>query len=449
MSDTIVALSSKVPSAIGIVRLSGPQSATAVHTLFRPFSGGTLLDKEQRKLIFGELLDKNGKVIDQVLATYAKAPHTYTGEDTAEVHCHGSPMVISMALEAFYKEGCRQAEAGEFTQRSFLNGKLDLMQAEGVVDLLDAKTTDAVYQAVNHLGGTLSHKIEEIYLDLSGLMAHFCAVLDYPDEDIDEFGAETIKNSLSTQNTRLQQLEDSWKRGRLLTQGIPCALVGLPNAGKSSLLNALLGYDRAIVTPVAGTTRDTIEGEISLGSCVLRLIDTAGLRESNDPIEQMGVERSRKAMAEAELVLIVIDGSTPLTGEEVFDLPEGVPVVCILNKVDKNQVVSKNDLPFSSICEVSALEGRGLDVLQEVILEQFITEKQEEPVLLSNLRQVEQVRLARTHVEGALSALETGLPADATLTDVEGAMEALGVLTGKNVPQDITKEIFRRFCVGK
>lgn len=449
MNETIVALSTALPAAIGVIRLSGEKAISAVETLFRPSSGGLITEKNEKKLIFGQLLDKKGKVIDQVLATYSKAPFTYTGEDTAEVHCHGSPMVIAMALEAFFALGCRQAEAGEFTQRSFLNGKLDLTQAEGVADLISANSVGAVHQAVGQLGGKLSQKIEEIYSDLAGLMAHFCAVLDYPDEDIDEFGEQTILSTLETQKKALIRLEESWKRGKLVVHGIPCALVGLPNAGKSSLLNALLGYDRAIVTPVAGTTRDTIEAEISLGELSLRLVDTAGLRETEDPIEKMGVERSRQAMEEAQLVLVVIDGSKPLTGEEPV-APEGVHCICVLNKADKHRVIEKKDLKFTHICEVSAKEEHGLVELQKVILSIFKTNSDDsEQVLLSNQRQVQQVQVARSHIEGAMWALTSGLPADATLTDVEGAMKALGELTGKSVPADITKEIFTRFCVGK
>lgn len=448
MDDTIVALSTATPAALGVLRLSGTRAKEMVEAVFRPQNGTAFSQQAPRTMVYGVLTDREGKAIDQVLATYSNGPNSYTGEDTAEVHCHGSPMVLAMALEHFYALGCRQAEAGEFTKRSFLNGKLDLTQAESVADLLDAKSSAGVHLAVGQLQGKLSHRIQEIYNNLAGLMAHFCAVLDYPDEDIDPFGAETMIATLHQEQKALQILESSWKRGNQIVKGIPCALVGLPNAGKSSLLNALLGYERAIVTDIAGTTRDTIEGEITLKQGCLRLIDTAGLRESHDPIEQMGVARSRQAMAEAQLILLVIDGSVPLTGEEMALVPEGdVPVVCILNKSD--QGIQVKDLPYAHVCSLSAKEEEGLDELQEVIESIFTTMSNQDEVLLTNLRQVTQIRTALTHVEGALMALDSGLPADAILTDVEGAMKELGILTGKNVPEDVTQEIFTRFCVGK
>ncbi len=451
MEDTIIALSTATPAAVAVLRLSGPRAKEMVNQLFSPGSGKAFLEEPSRKLVYGSLKGKQGQVIDQVLATYSNGPHSYTGEDTAEVHCHGSPMVLTLALEAFFALGCRQAEAGEFTQRSFLQGKLDLTQAEAVADLLEAKSAAAVEQAVGQLQGRLSQRIQEIYGNLAYLMAHFCAVLDYPDEEIDPFDQETIRTTVTEQKRALALLEASWERGRQLTKGIPCALVGAPNAGKSSLLNALLGYERAIVTEIPGTTRDTVEGEIALKSGSLRLIDTAGVHDTQDPIEQMGVERSRLAMEEAELILFVVDASQAWQEELREILPTGdVPVVLVLNKGDMPGKIAPDQLDFPYVCQISAKEQEGLENLLSVIDGIFHTNSNpSQEVLLTNLRQVNQIRLARSHVEGALEGLDLGLPADAVLTDVEGAMNELGVLTGKNVPEDVTQEIFTRFCVGK
>ena len=264
-------------SAIGIVRLSGPAAISAASAIFTPAAGGSLADAPDRTLVYGVLRDQEGQVIDRPLATVSRAPHSYTGEDTAELQCHGSPAVLTMALEALYAQGVQPAPPGEFTKRAFLNGRMDLAQAEAVADLIDAETEACVHHAAGQLGGALSRRVEAIYSRLVDLMAHFHAVLDYPDEDIDPFGAHDIRQALADAGQQLDGLLATYQRGRLLSQGVPCAIVGKPNAGKSSLLNALLGYDRALVTPIAGTTRDTIEERIQLGGVLLRLFDNAAL----------------------------------------------------------------------------------------------------------------------------------------------------------------------------
>ena len=308
MSDVIAAIATApVPSAIGILRLSGPGCAEVLDQVFTPFHGVPMSARPDRQLVYGILHDREGRAIDQCLATLSRGPHSYTGEDTAEIHCHGAPMVLQLGLEALFAAGARQAQRGEFTRRAFLNGKLDLAQAEAVGDLLEADSRQAARNAAGQLNGALSRRIGAVYSALLDVMAHFHAVLDYPDEDIDPFTARQLGESLAAQRTALEQLAASWHRGQLVKNGVPCAIVGRPNAGKSSLLNALVGYERAIVTNIPGTTRDTVEERAELGGVTLRLIDTAGLRRSDDPIEQLGVERSRKAMEEAELILLVAD----------------------------------------------------------------------------------------------------------------------------------------------
>ena len=446
--DTIAAVATSAPGAIGIVRLSGAQSVGALSALFVPMGGGRLEDKAPRSLVYGTLRDAEGTVIDHVLATYSVAPHTYTGEDTAEVHCHGSVLVQAMALESLFAQGCRQAERGEFTQRAFLNGKLDLAQAEAVVDLIDAQSREGVRHAAGQLAGALSRRIGDIYSHLLDLMAHFCAVLDYPDEDIDDFGVQSIANTLTQEERALESLLATWRRGRQLTQGLPCAIVGRPNAGKSSLLNALLGYDRAIVTAIAGTTRDTIEERVELGGVSLCLIDTAGLRDSDDPIEQMGVERSRGALERAELILLLTDGTEPLTPQDMELLAQAhalAPTILVRTKCDLAQVAVEEE----GIC-LSAKTGDGLDELERAIAEKFPKDSGlGYGELLTNARQAQAAGAARDAIVSARQALTMGITPDAVLTDVEAALAALGELTGQSVREDITGRIFERFCVGK
>jgi len=455
-SDTIAAISTPaVPSAIGILRLSGPQAVACAEGVFSPMDGLPLSAHPQRKLIFGRMTDRDGAVIDQVLCTYTRGPHSYTGEDTAELQCHGSPMVLSLGLDALFAQGARQAGPGEFTRRAFLNGRLDLVQAEAVADLLDAQSRESARHAAGKLGGALSRRIGEIYSALVDLMAHFCAVLDYPDEDIDPFQARQISDTLQRQQQGLEQLLSSCRRGNQLTKGIPCAIVGRPNAGKSSLLNALAGYERAIVTDIPGTTRDTIEAGVELGGMPIRLIDTAGLRRSDDPVEQLGVERSRQAMEEASLILVLWDSSLPPTQEDVQLLEQAAataPTILVWTKSDLPAApIPVMTLPEPlEIVELSAKEGVGLDDLEQAVARLF---PREDSVpygqLLSNQRQEEAARRARDAISRAREAVELGITPDALLLDVEEAMAALGELTGQSVREDITDRIFQRFCVGK
>jgi len=445
--------------AIGILRLSGPGAPEAASAVFRPRCGRALDRCGERRLVYGTLYDREGRPIDQALATWSRGPHTYTGEDTAELQCHGSPMVLSLGLEALFAQGARQAGPGEFTKRAFLNGRLDLAQAEAVADLIDAESAAAVRSAASQLSGALSRRIGRVYDALADLLAHFCAVLDYPDEEIDPFGAETITAALAAARGELKALLDSYGRGRHIRTGVPCAIVGRPNAGKSSLLNALVGYERAIVTDIPGTTRDTVEERCELGGVPLRLIDTAGLRETADAVERLGVARSRKAMEEAELIFAVVDGSTERTEEDTALLQAvcatGKPWVLVASKKDLwpdkslGPAGTGGDVPAPAV-ELSAVTGRGLDELAGAVAALFpvgVGETQGE--MLTNARQADAARRALEAVEGALSAQEGGMPPDAVLTDVEGALAALGELTGKNVPEDVTGRIFARFCVGK
>ena len=323
MSHVIAAVSTgNQISAIGIIRLTGDGCAEIAGTVFTLNNGKHLQEAPERKLMLGALHDKDGRVIDSCCAVYSRGPHSYTGEDTVEFHCHGSPAVLAAGLEALYIAGAKPAGRGEFTKRAFLNGKLDLTQAEAVIDLIEADTADAAANAAGQVGGTLQRKLAPIYDDLTNLCSHFHAVLDYPDEDIEDFGLAAYEGALRSDAKALHTLLKTYGQGRILQQGVAAAIVGKPNVGKSSLLNALAGYERVIVTDIPGTTRDTVEETVMLGSTRLRLIDTAGIRETADTVEAIGVERSKKAIEEADLVIFVCDGSTGLTGEDeaIIDL---------------------------------------------------------------------------------------------------------------------------------
>ena len=459
MSQLIAAISTPPgPGGVGILRLSGPGAIGAASQAFRPRGKVPLAQAPDRQLLYGAVLDRDGRTIDTGLAFVSRAPHSYTGEETAELQCHGSPMVLSLALEALYAAGARPARPGEFTQRAFLNGKLDLTQAEAVIDLIDAESPSAARQAAGQLTGALSRRIEGIYSALTDTMAHFCAVLDYPDEDLDPFQTEALGRDLQAQASALQALLATGRRGQMLAQGITCALIGRPNAGKSSLLNALAGYERAIVTHLPGT----IEVKVELAGRPFRLVDTAGLRDSDDPIEQLGVDRSRQAMAQADLLLMVCDGTQPLDPQDQALLDQA------LAQADTILAVNKGDLPgyrlpapegaetghTLTVVELSAKTGLGLAALEQAmgrLADHLLPQVQEEAAgqLLTNGRQTDAVRRALEAVERAQAALEAGVTPDALLTDVEEAMAALGELTGKTLREDITQRIFDRFCVGK
>ena len=453
MSHTIAAVSTgNQISAIGIIRLSGDDCAEIGGKVFTCKNGKPLSEAPNRKLILGELHDKHGRVIDSCCAIYTRGPHSYTGEDTVEFHCHGSPAVLAAGLEALYIAGARPAGRGEFTKRAFLHGQMDLTQAEAVIDLIEADTADAAANAAGQVGGVLQKRLAPIYDDLTNLCSHFHAVLDYPDEDIEDFGLASYEGSLRADAKALYALLKTYGQGRILRQGVAAAIVGKPNVGKSSLLNALAGYDRVIVTEVAGTTRDTVEETVMLGKTRLQLIDTAGIHDTSDKIEAMGVERSKKAVEDADLVIFVCDGSQPLDEEDeaVIDFCCDLPnAIALINKSDITQTVLPSDLPFMTVIPICAKTGEGLDQLADVVDEMFEGESPCDGSVLTNARQYDAIRRAYESMLSALQGLKLGMTPDAVLTDVESAMEAMGEVTGATIREDITARIFERFCVGK
>ena len=453
MSHTIAAVSTgSAISAIGIIRLTGDDCAQISEKVFTVNSQTPLSQSPDRKLVLGSLHDKDGRVIDQCMAVYSRGPHSYTGEDSVEFHCHGSPAVLAAGLEALYIAGAKPAKRGEFTKRAFLNGKLDLTQAEAVIDLIEADTADAAANAAGQVGGILQKKLAPIYDDLVNLCSHFHAVLDYPDEDIEDFGLETYEANLRGNAKSLQHLLQTYGQGRFLRQGVSAAIVGKPNVGKSSLLNALAGFERVIVTEIAGTTRDTVEESVMVGATRLRLIDTAGIRQTDDQIEAMGVRRSMAAAESADLVIFVCDGSQPLDDNDwqvINSCLDYRNTIALINKSDLKSAVQPSDLPFMTIIPICAKTGSGLDQFADAVDLMFENSTPCDGSILTNPRQYDAIRRSNDSILRALQGLKLGLTPDAVLIDVEAAMEALGEVTGATVRDDITARIFERFCVGK
>ena len=454
MMDTFAAISTgNQIAAIGILRLSGPEAFSIADGVFRPADGQPLSSHPRRTMVYGALLDRSGAPIDHILAVSFAAGASYTGEDSVEFHCHGSPVVLQEGLQALFAAGARQAAGGEFTKRAFLNGCMDLTEAEAVIDLIEAETADAARNAVGQLSGLLRREIEGVYDRLMAVTSRFYAVVDYPDEDIEDLESGDIRAALDQSAAVLQGLLASFDRGRVLKSGVPTAIIGRPNVGKSSLLNALLGCERAIVTDIPGTTRDTVEEKVLVGGVLLRLTDTAGLRDTADKVEQLGVARSRQAAEAAELCLLVLDGSRDMAEEdrEALAVARKAPkALVVLNKSDLprrlDTAALPPDLPQVAVC---AKTGAGLPELERAVAELFPSGESPRGQFVTNPRQAEAVGRALAAVQGAEAALTGGLTPDAVLTDVETALAALGELTGRTAREDLVAQIFSRFCVGK
>ena len=462
-SDTIAAIATPPgEGGIGTIRLSGPTSANVLHSIFRPASGAAQWPPESHRLVFGHVVDPlTGESVDEVLAAFMRAPHSYTREDVAEISCHGGTIPLQRALNLCLREGARLAEPGEFTLRAFLNGRLDLAQAEAVLDIVKAKTNEGLRLAVQQLGGGVSTRVRAVRGRLLHALAHLEATIDFPEDDVPP---ADVSPDLLPALDELRELIAGAGTGIILRQGLRTAIVGRPNAGKSSLLNALLRADRAIVTPIAGTTRDTLEEVVNVRGVPLVLTDTAGLRadaDTNDAIERMGIERTRRALSEADLAMLVFDGSEPLSAADfrVIEAATGQGVkryIAVLNKSDLPVQLSiamlAQHLGESEIVPASAVTEGGTQALEEklasLVLGGKVSHSSDEATITS-LRHVDALRRATEHVEAALASIEAYMPATFVAVDLHSALNILGEITGETAGEDLLDEIFRNFCIGK
>ena len=455
--DTIAAISTaSAPSGIGIVRISGKEAIPAADSIFRAANGKSLSEADSHTLQYGHI-EAEGKLLDEVLVSVFRAPRTYTKEDIVEINCHGGTLVLRSVLEAVLKTGVRMAEPGEFTKRAFLNGRIDLTQAEAVMDLIGSENRIAAESALSHLGGKMRRKIVSLRETLLYEMAYIEAALDDPEHyDLTGYGPE-LKKKLQTIRTGIRKLLDTAEEGRMVKEGIATVILGQPNVGKSTLLNLVSGEERAIVTDIAGTTRDILEEHVMLNGIPLRVMDTAGLRETGDKIEQIGVERAKACADTADLILYLIDGTRPLSDTDRKNLQElcGKKVILIRNKTDLQEGVSDEEfrtlLPDAPYVRLSASEGSGLEELSEKIRDLFLSGevRQGESVYITNIRHKEALSDAEVSLAYTLQAIEDGMPEDLYTVDMMDAYTALGRIIGEDVDEDLVNEIFEKFCMGK
>lgn len=457
--ETISAVCTAIgEGAVGIIRISGEKALMVGEMLFKAASGKKISEYPVNTLVYGHVYDNDGSIVDEVMAVYMRAPHSYTAEDVVEIQCHGGVRSLQKILSLSYAAGARPAEPGEFTKRAFLNGRIDLVQAEAVMDIIKSRSDAALKVAVRQQEGQLSAQVRKLRKELLDVIVNLEAVIDYPEDDIEELTFANVLESVHNTSSGVKKLLENAHTGRILREGLHVAIIGKPNVGKSSFLNFLLKEDRAIVSEFAGTTRDVIEEQFMLGGIPIVLADTAGIRETDDYVERIGVEKSRRILSEAELVIVVLDGSQPLTDEdkEILALVKGRQYVIIINKsdlgsADVEQSLKKEGFYESPVIGLSAKTGAGFDKFTEW-LQQFVYGNDRhlgDGIYVQNARHERLLNASLESMNDALTAAENQLPYDCIMIDLRNAAEYLGEITGDTVRDEIINEIFSKFCIGK
>lgn len=454
--STIAAISTAPGNAgIGIIRLSGDDCFKILQKIFKPKNKGEI---KGYTIKYGNIVkSENDEIIDEVLVSYFVAPKSYTKENMCEINSHGGIVVENQILEECLKNGAVLAEPGEFTKRAFMNGRIDLSQAEAVIDIINSKTEKEMMVAQRHLEGSLSKKIKDIQGEILNLMADIEASIDYPEYDIEETTNKKINDTLNSVEEKLLKLKNSFENGKILKEGIKTAIIGKPNVGKSSLLNLILGENRAIVSDIEGTTRDTIEEYINIKGIPLKIVDTAGIRKTNDEVEKIGVERSINNISNAELIIALFDDSRTFDDQDqkILDLIEGKKTIILINKIDLGKNLIKENEKFkkfkNNIIEFSTINETGLDKLYNQIEELFKLNELdcENTEIITNNRHKQQILYALEDVAKGRESLETHMPVDITAICLKDILERLAEITGENVSEDIINEIFKKFCLGK
>ena len=457
IDDTIAAIATAPgEGGIGIIRISGEKSLQVAQSIFKSKSGKMIKDYNARTLIYGTVVD-NEKVIDEVLVAYMKGPNSYTAEDVIEINCHGGFISVKKILELILSKGVRLAEAGEFTKRAFLNGRIDLSQAEAIIDVIKSKTDMAHEVAQSQLEGSLAKKIKDLRMNVTEVLAHLEVSIDFATEDVEEITYQTLEEKALELRNEIKKLYDTAESGKILRDGLKTVIVGKPNVGKSSLLNSILGENRAIVTDIAGTTRDVIEEFVNIKGIPLKIVDTAGIRETEDVVEKIGVEKSRESFSTADLVIMVLDASRKLSEEdmEILESLKNKKTIVLLNKMDLEPQIELEKIEefvnSEDIIKISALKHQGIEELQDKIEAMVYhgSVKNSSNLMITNSRHKDALFKAYESINDAISAIEQRMPYDFIEVDFKNIWDYLGYINGDTVREDLLDTIFANFCIGK